>query len=114
MLLNALSIPKAQFEAGSGWLLKPEGACKGDVCVPLNPAPEGDEVDVAQLAEAIGMPVVKADDRDLWAVGPESIGARALTTAQAPNMTLPDLNGVPFELSSLKGKKVIVYAWAPY
>ena len=114
MLLNSLKIPRAQFEAQTGWLLRPEGACKGDVCIPLNPSPSGDTLDIAALAKDIGMPLVKAEGRDLWALGPESIGARALTTAQAPNMTLPDLHGTPFELSSLKGKKVVVYAWAPY
>lgn len=114
MLLTSLNIPKARFEAETGWQLKPEGACKGDVCVPLDAVPEGDTVAVAQLANSIGLPLVKASNRELWALGPESVGARALTTAEAPNMTLPDLDGEMFALSSLKGKKILVYAWAPY
>lgn len=114
MLLTSLNIPKARFEKETGWQIRPEGACKGAVCVPLNPAPAGDTLDIAALADSIGMPLVKAEGRDLWALGPESIGSRALTTARAPNMTLPDLAGNAFELASLKGKKVVVYAWAPY
>jgi peroxiredoxin len=50
----------------------------------------------------------------MWALGPESIGSRALSSAEAPNLRLPDLEGNEFELSSLRGQKIVVYAWAPY
>ena len=50
----------------------------------------------------------------LWAVGPESLGGRALVTAQAPELVLPDLDGNEFRLSSLRGQKVLLVAWAPY
>lgn len=113
MLLESLEIPRAAFEAGTGWELKPEGACKGDVCIPLSPVP-GDTVDVARVAQQMGLPLVAESAHQLWALGPESIGGRALTTAEAPDLCLPDLEDHPFHLSSLKGKKVLVYFWAPY
>jgi hypothetical protein len=113
MLLRSLMLPRAEFEAGTGWLLKPEGACKGDVCIPLS-RPAGDPVDVERLAGEIGMPLVKAERRDLWALGPAYIGSRALATAEAPELRLPDLDGNEFQLSSLRGQKVLLYAWAPY
>jgi hypothetical protein len=47
-------------------------------------------------------------------IGPESVGNRALSTAVAPEVVLPDLEGNPFRLSSLKGQKIVVFAWAPY
>jgi hypothetical protein len=71
-------------------------------------------VDVAALAERMGLPLVAAATQNLWALGPESIGGRALTTAEAPDLRLPDLNGREFGLASLRGQKVLVYAWAPY
>lgn len=113
MLLNSLTIPKADFEIGTGWQLKPEGACKGDVCIPL-PKQANDSVDVEQLATAMALPLVKAEQQSLWSLGPQSIGNRTLLSAQAPDLELPDINGKPFKLSSLKGQKVMVYAWAPY
>ena len=113
MLLRSLSIPKSEFEAGTGWHLKPEGACQGEVCIPLS-KPPGDPVDVARLAKDIGMPLVAAPEHGLWALGPATIGSRALATAQAPDLRLPDLGGNEFRLSSLRGQKVLLYAWAPY
>jgi len=60
------------------------------------------------------MPLVSEPEYNLWALGPETVGARALTTAQAPTLILPDIAGKPFDLASLHGKKIVVYAWAPY
>ena len=113
MILDHLSIDRAAFEAGTGWQLKPEGACKGDVCIPL-PATSGDMVDVEAVADAMGLPLAAAPDHGLWALGPEAIGGRALVTAEAPDLRLPDLEGKEFALSSLRGRKVLLYAWAPY
>ena len=113
MLLRSLHVPKTEFEAGTGWTLKPEGACQGEVCIPLS-RPAGDSIDVTSVAKDIGMPLVAAPDHGLWALGPASIGSRALTSAVAPELRLPDLDGHEFRLSSLRGKKVLLYAWAPY
>ncbi len=117
MLLRSLHISKDAFEAGTGWTLKPEGACQGSVCSPLS-RPAGDTVDVAQVAKDMGMPLVASEaqtkDGGLWALGPAAIGSRALATAEAPDLNLPDLDGKVFSLSSLRGQKVLLYAWAPY
>ena len=113
MLLRSLNIPRNEFEAGTGWTLKPQGACQGEVCIPLA-QPAGDLVDVARVAGAIGMPLVASPEHGLWALGPASIGSRALASAEAPDLRLPDLDGEEFRLSSLRGRKVLLYAWAPY
>jgi hypothetical protein len=113
MLLRSLSISRSEFEAGTGWRLKPEGACQGEVCIPLS-QPAGETVDVARLARDMGMPLVAAPEYGLWALGPAAIGSRALASAQAPELRLPDLDGKEFRLSSLRGQKVLLYAWAPY
>lgn len=114
MLLRSTRIARADFERETGWQFKPEGACKGSVCIPLPDGQQGETLDVPAIAAAMGLPLVKADDRELWALGPESIGARALTSAAAPDFELPDIDGNHFRLSSLRGEKVLLYAWAPY
>jgi hypothetical protein len=109
MILETLDIDAGQFAAGTGWAIKPEGACKGDVCVPL---PGG--FSVAKAAERLGMALVHDADRGLWALGPESLNGRALVTAEAPELTLQDVDGRAFHLSSLRGNKVVLVSWAPY
>ena len=113
MILDSLSCTKQVFEAGTGWALKPEGACKGDVCIPLGDI-DTDPVDIRAIAQAMNLPLAEEPAAKLWALGPDSIGGRTLSSAKAPELELPDVNGENFKLSSLKGKKVLVYAWAPY
>lgn len=113
MLLRSAKVSRSEFEAGTGWQLKAEGACQGDICIPLS-EPAGDVVDVARVADDLGMPLVAAPEHELWALGPASIGSRALATAQAPDLRLPDVDGHEFRLSSLRGQKVLLFAWAPY
>jgi hypothetical protein len=113
MLIKSLNIPVQEFQNGTGWEIKPEGACKGDVCIPL-PDRTGDDIDVTAVCNAMQLPLVEEPARGLWAIGPEYIGGRALVTAEAPELSLPGLDGKMFNLSSLRGQKVLVYAWAPY
>jgi hypothetical protein len=112
VIVDSLVIDRDHFERGTGWELRPEGACNGDICVPLDSS--GDEVELTALAERLGMALVHEETEGLWALGPASVGGRALTSAQAPDLKLPDLDGRPFKLSSLRGQKVVLVAWAPY
>ncbi len=113
MLHNAPTISRADFEAQTGWEFKAEGACKGEVCVPLDFTP-GEALELESISAALDMPLVANTQHKLWALGPESLGSRALTQAEAPPLKLPGLDGKPFDLASLRGKKVVIYAWAPY
>jgi hypothetical protein len=110
MLVDRLDVSPEQFRAATGWEIKPEGACKGDVCVPLN---EGG-FSVASAAERLGMAVVQDSTAGLWAIGPETLGGRALSSVDTSDFALPDLDGNRFSLVSLHGQKVVLVAWAPY
>jgi len=114
MIVDDLTVVRRAFEARTGWQLKPEGACKGEICIPLAEPTVGETIQLDVIADQLGLALVHDPGAGLWATGPETIGSRALTTAQAPNLTLPDLDGSIFELASLRGKKVFLYAWAPY
>jgi hypothetical protein len=108
MLLERKDVSAEEFARLTGWEIKPEGACKGDTCVPLG----GQPFSVANAAERLGMALVQ--DNQLWALGPETLTGQVLTTTDTSDFALPDLNGNEFRLSSLLGQKVLVVAWAPY
>lgn len=110
MIIDSLALDLVQFERGTGWAINPEGACRGDVCVLL---PRDGELDVAVVAERLRMPVVHDAAAGLWAVGPAS-GGRVLDSAQLPSIVLPDRNGELFQLDSLRGRKVLLLAWASW
>jgi hypothetical protein len=112
VILTSLDIDRAQFERATGWALKPQGACKGEICVPLLVEP--DKVDAEVLSERLGMALVHDAKHSVWALGSETIGERALSTAEASDFTLPDWHGNPFTLSSLRGQKVFLLAWASW
>jgi hypothetical protein len=116
MIVDRLDIDADAFQAGTGWTIKPEGACKGEVCVPLGPT-IGDRarLNLLAVADRLGMAVVAAPDAGLWSIGPESLGGRSLATAEAPDLTLPDvMTGRDVALSSFRGTKVVIASWAPY
>ena len=108
MIIDRLDVGAEEFQRATGWEIKPEGACRAEVCVAL--PDEG--FDVLAAAERLGMAVVS--EAGLWAVGPETLGGRALTTADASDLHLPDLDGNEFRITSLRGQKVLVVSWAPY
>ncbi|MDO8361569.1 MAG: hypothetical protein Q7V88_01615 [Actinomycetota bacterium] len=110
MIVDSLDMTPSAFRAGTGWEIKPEGACKADVCVPLGGGP----FSARQAAERLGMAVVHDEQAALWAFGPESLSSRALVSAVAPELVLDDWRGDSFRLSSLRGRKVAVVSWAPY
>jgi hypothetical protein len=121
VILDQLVVDVDAFAARTGWTIKPEGACKGEVCVPLPAAARaagnggGGQLDVRVVAERLGMPLVHDESHDLWALGPETgVTGRALTTSAAPDLVLPDIDGTPFSLATLRGQKVLLVAWASW
>ena len=107
-----MDVPVDDLERETGWVLKPEGACRGPVCVPL--VSSGPTVDARLLVERLGMPLVRAEGHDLWALGPATLSGRALDSAEAPDFVLPDVDGRPFRFRSLRGQKVVLVAWASW
>jgi hypothetical protein len=116
MVIDRLDLTPAEFHDATGWEIKPEGACKDERCVPLPAlAPRDDGlVDVTVVAQRLGMPIAHDDAHDLWAVGPESGGRRVLDSARMPDLVLSDFDGDAFDLATLRGRKVVLIAWASW
>lgn len=112
MIFHAPRITAAELQRATGWALKPEGLCRDDRCVPFQTV-AGDGLILADVARALGMPLVVDAAAGLWALGPEA-GRKSLDTAVLPDLELPDVNGAPFRLASLRGQKVLLIAWASW
>lgn len=118
MIINADrlgDVTAGEFAAATGWDPKPQGLCRGEVCVPA-PGVLADDgsIDVRAAADRLGMPVVRDDLHGVIAVGPGSTTGHTLSSAVAPDPELIDRDGNPFHLSSLHGRKVLLVAWASY
>lgn len=115
MIITEPTCTSADFLARTGWEAKPEGMCQGDICVPAPGALTSDgRVDIERAARVLGMPIVSDDVHGVRALGPASLGGRALTTAVAADPELRTFDGGTFRLSSLRGRKVVLAAWASY
>ncbi len=112
MISTSTTVTRADFEKQTGWQIKPEGACWGKRCIPF-PELVSESIDLAAISTHLSMPLVHDEGAGLWALGPES-GGTALMSAQAPDLELPDWKGEAFSLSSLRGKKVLLIAWASW
>ena len=116
MVLERLNLTVDEFEEATGWDIKPEGACKDAVCVPLPPLEPDAEgrIDVAVVADRLSMPIAHDESNGLWALGPRSGDRRVLDSARMPDLVLHDFAGKPFDVASLRGRKVVLIAWSSW
>jgi hypothetical protein len=122
---DRLWLTAAEIEAATAWHWKPEGLCHEDVCVPVPPASRADLVrgapgpearlDIAAMWRRSGQPVAHDSAGRTWVLGSGAAQRGAvLSTLQAPDFTLPDLEGRPHRLSDLRGRKVFLATWASW
>ena len=106
------------LRAALGWELHEGTLCNDTMCVPLPASSRLGEGGVFELGE-----VAATLDRPLavdTAAGAAFLGvsagerAQALGSLLAPDFTLPDLAGRPHTLSSYRGSKVFMVAWASW
>jgi len=74
---GGLWLGAADLERVSGWTFKPEGFCKGEVCVPVPPSRTAEFVsdqsyNLAVLAGLLGQPVVADTANHAWCIGAAS------------------------------------------
>ena len=112
VLLDAASVTEL-----TGWALKPEGLCHGDVCVPVRD-PElsvGGALDAARLADALQRPAVIDPVAGVVALGERSAERRGpIESGLAPDFTLPQLEGGTFTFSSIGRRKKLLLAWSSW
>ena len=79
------------------------------------PVQAGDAINVSATWRAQNRPVLSDQQGQTWVLGQSATTrAQALHSLQAPDFTLPDLNGQPHSLSDYRGKKVFLATWASW
>lgn len=117
-----LWLDPAELERAGGWEWKPEGVCRGPLCVPVPPradwvrgAGAGLRIDLAGLSRHMGQPVVTSPEHGVWSVGDAAADvADRLRSLEAPDFTLPDLGGHMHALAAFRGRKVFLLFWASW
>ena len=117
---ETLWCPAPEALRATGWEAKPEGLCKGPVCVPLPAGRErefvdGGRINLAALWRHLGQPAVRSERGHIWVLS-EGAGERkaALASLEAPDFALPDPSGRLHRLSDYRGKKVFLVTWASW
>jgi len=113
-----LGVSADDFARATGWSLKPEGLCKGEICVPVRDTAamsNGAAIDLAEFARVTGRDMVIDASRNVVAMGEQaSSRAAAMTTLDAPNFTLLDINGNLVSLSDFANRKKLILAWSSW
>src|SRR5439155_23793498 len=115
---DAIRLSPGALERALGWELTREGLCRGDTCVPVRDraAVVRDEgIDLAALARVLDRPLAVEAEAGVAVLG-ASAGDRAsrLASMEAPDVTLPDLEGRLHSLRDQRGKKTLLIAWASW
>jgi hypothetical protein len=121
---NDLWITVAELTRATGFELKPQGVCRKELCFPLPAARKSEFVfkggkvqwfNLSAFARLLHQPI--AFDRALgtWYFGPRpETQNNYLQSLEAPNFTLPDMEGKPHSLADFRGKKVLIITWASW
>jgi hypothetical protein len=94
--------------------LKPEGACRADMCIPISKnLKTGEWFNLTGFAQKLGQTVVQ--DSGVWSFGEIPVLRGSFyNTRTAPDFAAPDRKGRIVHLSDFRGKKVLVVTWASW
>lgn len=119
-----LWVTLADLARATGFVVKPQGVCRGELCFPL---PKGKKDDflarrgeitwfnLGAFARLVHQPVARNAKPAVWCFGSRPDAQNSfLQTLLAPNFTLPDPSGKQHSLSDFRGKKVLLITWASW
>lgn len=110
------SVDGTALAGATGWSLRPEGLCRGEVCVPLlgrRVELDGGRIDLAEWAAALGMAMAVDADHRVFALAPPAHEERGVGDP-APDLDLPDVDGTTHAFSALAGRKRVLVTWASW
>ena len=113
---DTLWIRKRDLPRVNGFELKPQGACRADLCIPIpKDMTRGDYFNLTAFANKARQPVVAEPSARVWSFGPmQALGGGLANSRVAPDFEVPDRVGRPVRLSGFRGKKALVITWASW
>jgi len=122
--VDDLWVTAEDFTRINGFILKPQGACYEEICIPLRQETDSDLFvkrdgeswfNATAFASKIEQAHVVDQDAEVWSFGMVPTSRKAfLDSAIAPDFSLADRNGDLVKLSDFRGKKVLIITWASW
>ena len=119
-----LWVTLADLKRATRFELKPKGVCRDELCFPLPKARRESFIakrgsatwfNLSEFAKLVRQPVAYDLELAAWFFGPRADEQNGyLTTLEAPEFRLPDMNGKLHALSDFRGKKVLLLTWASW
>ncbi len=119
---DRLLVPSEYVQAITGFELKPQGLCAGDVCIPI-PSDAGWLVkqdgatyfNVSGFAHKVDQVFAVDVEQKVWSFTPvPRAQTQPLLAGNAPDFALPNRAGKLVRLSDFRGKKVLLLTWASW
>jgi len=123
---RAVRLDKARVEKGDLWIpavdmikvnefeIKPQGACRKDLCIPLPKDMKSKGwVNLSGFARKVKQSVV--NDGEYWSFSEMPVlSSGFLESRIAPDFSVKNRNGDSIQLSQFRGKKVLLLTWASW
>jgi hypothetical protein len=118
-----LWITTADLKRATRFELKPQGVCRDELCFPIPKRRESEFLNrkngtmwfnLTAFARQVQQPVAHDEELHTWYFGLRDDQRQGLASLNAPDFTLPDLNGQRHSLSDFRGKKVLLVTWASW
>ncbi len=114
---DAVLITPDDLREVTGWELKPEGLCRGGVCVPARGRDprRGERIDLGVVAELLAQPIAIDDDTGTIALaGSPATRVEQFSSRALDDLVFRDVDGTPFAWESIGRRKKVVAAWASW
>jgi hypothetical protein len=113
---DTLWIRKRDLSRVNGFALKPQGACRADLCIPIpKTMVRGEYFNLTAFAKKAGQPMVAEPGARVWSFGEmQALGGGLANSRIAPDFEVPDRLGRPVHLAGFRGKKALVITWASW
>ena len=109
-----LWIPATELPKVNEFTVKPQGACREDVCIPLPKAlKRSGWLNLSGFARKVRQPLVQ--EGSLWSLGEMPVlRSGFLQSRTAPEFAVRDRQGKTVRLKDFRGRKLLLLTWASW